>query len=154
MKLIKTIALMSCALCIPAAAHATSSFTQNDATQIASACIGSWNSQNCLQAVSQSNLALASEYGSALQQSGKETEAESIKQHCAASTAATQGEFPAYAFKSAFTECANTMSDVYDQTKLAPDSTRFQVLLGAIWCLDGDPQCANVENGLKPHTQQ
>jgi hypothetical protein len=146
--------ILACALILPQPAQAASSFTQNDATNLASNCLGNWNSQGCLQVVSQSNLAMASEYGSALEQSGKKAAAESIKQHCAASTAATQGEFPAYAFKSAFTECANTMSDVFDQTQMAPDSNRFQVLLGAIWCMDGAQQCVNVENGLKPFIKQ
>jgi hypothetical protein len=151
MKHIKNLILIALLLC--AGTAQASSFTRDNATQIANACIGNWASQTCLKAVSESNMVLASEYGSNLQQTGHPAEAESIKQHCAASTAATQGEYPAYAMKSAFTECANTIYDVTEATKTEADQSRYQVLVGATLCLDADPRCKAVEDGFKGFSQ-
>ena len=52
-------------------------------------CPGQWEAPACLKAVSQSNLTMVSNYGENLQQSRKAQAAEQLKEHCAASTAAT-----------------------------------------------------------------
>lgn len=149
MTLIKKSALVALLLCAPGIAQA-STFSRDSAAQIANACIGNWDSQDCLKVISESNMVLVSEYGSMLLKTNRATEAENLKQHCAASTAATQGTYPAYAMKSAFTECANTIYDVTTQTKTDADQNRYQVLVGATLCLDGDPRCSAVEEGFKP----
>lgn len=130
-------------------------FTPAELKTLSVACTGGkWAGQPCLNAVSASNMALASMYGAALQQANQNAQAENLKQHCAASTAATQGEYPADAMRSAFTECANSIVDISGATGLNPDPTRYQALIGAVWCLTGDAKCASVEQGLLPYTQQ
>lgn len=114
-------------------------------------CPGQWESASCLKAVSQSNLVMVSNYGGALQESGKAQAAEQIKQHCAASTAGTEGDYPAYAMKSAFIECANTISTVSEQTGMTPDLSHYQLLVGATMCLDKAAGCANIEQTLRQH---
>lgn len=128
-------------------------FTPGEVKSLASSCIGKWDSQPCMSAVSGSNYALASMYGAALQQGGRNTEAEAVKQHCAASTAAAQGEYPAVAVRSAFTECANAMSDITEATQIKPEPSRYQILVSAVLCMTGDPRCAGVETGLTPYAK-
>lgn len=114
-------------------------------------CPGQWESPSCLKAVSQSNMAMVSNYGGALQESGKQQAAEQIKQTCAASTAATEGNYPAYAMKSAFVECANSISTVAEQTKISPDLSQYQLLIGATMCLDKASGCQTIEQSLRQH---
>lgn len=114
-------------------------------------CPGQWESQTCLKAASQSSLTLAANYGGALQDKKLNAEAETIKQHCAAATAATQGEYPAYAMRSAFTECTGTISDVAEKTSVNPDVSHYQLLIATVMCLDKDAGCGEIEKTLKGH---
>jgi hypothetical protein len=147
-------ALLLCALsAAPAWAQSASvsSPIGQEASVVAKACLSNWQAPGCLKAVSGGALVLASNYGVALQQGGHAGEAEQVKQHCAASTAATQGNYPAYAMKSAFTECANTITDIAGKTGVQPDPAQFQLLVGPTLCLSGDPRCSAVETGLKAY---
>lgn len=116
---------------------------------VGAVCPGQWESQDCLKAVSESNMVLAANYMETLVNRNLKPESEKIKQHCAASTAATQGEYPAYAMKSAFTECANMISDVSDLTGVTPDVSHYQILVGSVLCMDKDQRCAVIEQGLR-----
>jgi hypothetical protein len=118
---------------------------------IANACPDQWESPACLSAVSTSNLALAANYGGALQEAKLDAAAEKIKQHCAASTAAREQEFPAYAMKSAFDECATTMLDVSDETGIPPDQSHYQLLWLAAVCLANKPECAPISEDIKKY---
>jgi len=123
--------------------------TTKNAKIVAQSCLGGdWEQQKCLKAVSQNNLVMASNYGSALQESGKANEAELIKQNCAASTAATRDEFSAYAMKSAYVECVNVIADVASATKMLPDQSQYQLLVAAIQCLNKTDACAHIEKAL------
>ncbi len=117
-------------------------------------CPNAWETDACLSAVSKSNLALASNYGAKLQENKQDAAAEDIKQHCAASTAASQGSYPAYAMKSAFIECANTMSDTAAKTKIDPDLSHYQLLIGATMCLNKDAGCDSITKTLQQHAAQ
>jgi hypothetical protein len=119
------------------------------ARRVAPACTGGkWETQPCLKAVSESNLAFASNYIKTLRQRGKGQGGEKIKEHCAASTAASQGESPAYAMRSAFVECANMVFDVSEQTGVLPDQSHYQLLVSAVQCLDKSQACKAIETGL------
>lgn len=118
------------------------------AKKIASICPGSWEQQNCLEAVSQSNLTLASNYAQTLDNAGKSGQLEPLKQLCAASTAATKGEYPAEAMNSAFTECANGIYEISQKSGVAPDQSNYQLLVAAILCLNKDPQCKMLERSM------
>lgn len=118
------------------------------AKKIASTCPGSWEQQSCLQAVSESNITLASNYAESLDNSGKSNQIEPLKQVCAASTAATKGEYPPAAMNSAFTECANGIYDISQKSGIAPDQSNYQLLVAAILCLNKDPQCELLERSM------
>ena len=118
------------------------------AKQIATICPGSWEQQNCLKAVSESNITLASNYAESLDNSGKSNQIEPLKQLCAASTAATKGEYPPAAMNSAFTECANGIYDISQKSGVAPDQSNYQLLVAAILCLNKDPQCELLERSM------
>jgi len=121
---------------------------------VSKACLNKqWETPACLSAVSNSNLALAATYGSDLQNKGFAAAAEQIKQHCAASTAAREQAYPAYAMKSAFTECANMIYDVSEQTKVTPDQAHYQLLVAPILCMSNDQRCLGVEQGLAPYAR-
>ncbi len=122
---------------------------KQEAAAIAGACLNNWEAPACLKNVSGAALVLAANYGTALQQGGHTGEAEDIKQHCAASTAATQGDYPANAMRSAFTECANAISDIAAKTGVNPDPSQYQLLIGPTLCLSGDQRCAAVTSGLQ-----
>ena len=120
------------------------------ARRVANTCSGNrWEEQACLKAVSENVYVMASNYGATLQQRGKKAASEKIKEHCAAATAATQGEYPAYAMRSAFVECANMISDMVDSTRMSPDLSQYQLLVGAVQCLDKSTACMAIESGLK-----
>lgn len=118
------------------------------AKKIASVCPKSWEKQNCLAAVSESNLTLAANYAQTLDNAGKSKHLEPLKQICAASTAATKGKYPAEALLSAFTECANGIYGIYQKSGVQPDQSNYQLLVGAILCLNKDPQCDLLEQSL------
>jgi hypothetical protein len=112
-------------------------------------CLGRWARQECLTSISQSTLVLAANYAGLLESHGLVDAVEEIKQHCAAATAGTKGEYPAYAMQSAFTECANMIFDISEQTQVKPDLSHYQILVGAILCLSKDRRCAGIEKQLK-----
>ena len=118
------------------------------AQKIASTCPGSWEQQTCLEAVSESNITLASNYAETLNNAGKSGQLEPLKQLCAASTAATEGEYPPAAMSSAFTECANGIYDISEQSGIKPDQSNYQLLIAAILCLNKDPQCGVLERSM------
>lgn len=120
---------------------------------VSKACIGNWESQPCLKAVSESALVFAANYGAKLKRRGKSKSMETLKQHCAAATAASQGEYPAYAMQSAYTECANIIYDISEETKVTPDQSHYQLLVAPVLCLSKARECKGIESGLKKYTR-
>ena len=119
------------------------------ARSAARACLnGRWEQQPCLKAISENTLVMAANYGAVLQGRGKNRESEILKENCAAATAATKGEYPAYAMRSAYVECANKIYDLTEMTKMSPDLSQYQLLVGAVQCLDKSTTCTGVESGL------
>ncbi|MGB0718977.1 MAG: hypothetical protein ACPGRX_00800 [Bdellovibrionales bacterium] len=115
----------------------------------AKSCVpGAWEGQPCLAAISQNTLVMAANYQEALQNAQKLSDSEAIKQHCAAATAAANGEYPAYAMRSAYVECANTVYDVTERSGVRPDLSQYQLLIGAVQCLDKSTACSAFETGL------
>ncbi|QQG36903.1 MAG: hypothetical protein HYS17_03785 [Micavibrio aeruginosavorus] len=117
--------------------------------EVAAACPGAWETPACLRVLSQSNYLMLANYGAALQQQKHEVAAEQLKQHCAASTAHREQAFPAYAMRSAFVECANTISDIVDTTGLMPNQDLYRLLLLPVYCLDGHITCPVIEKTLR-----
>lgn len=109
---------------------------------------GQWESQACIRALGESNLTLASQYAESLKKSGKAADADDIVQHCAASTASTKKQVPAYAMASAMTECANAMGDTANKTRIKPDLTHYQILIAGALCLSKHPKCPPLERGI------
>lgn len=132
----------------PVQAQTVSPDSMTHARNIANVCPNAWDSEACLKAVSESNLVMVSNYGAVLQEKKLEAQAETLKQHCAASTAAREQVYPAYAMKSAFTECANIISDLVDQTKIRPDVDHYQLLVVPVLCLSQDARCVPLEKAL------
>lgn len=118
------------------------------AKQIGQTCPQKWETQGCLAAVSSSNKTLAVNYMRALEAKGNKPAMEQVKQTCAAATAATEGEYPAYAMQSAFTECTNSLYDISQKTGVLPDQSHYQLLVGSVLCLSKAPQCAALETQM------
>lgn len=114
------------------------------AKSIARACLPDWAAQKCLSAVADSNVSLLSNYGADLQGRKMDADAETLKQHCAATTAANQQTIPAYAMRSALNECANTITDLSTRTGVLPDPSHFQLLIAPLLCLGDNPSCAQI----------
>lgn len=119
------------------------------ARDVATHCVGAWESQTCMTHVSDSVLYMAADYAARLQDQNKEVFIEDLKQHCAAATAATQQDVPAYAMQSALTTCANIITTLNEESGVSPNRDMFQLLVGAVLCLDKDERCAQIEQGLK-----
>lgn len=111
-------------------------------------CPKTWETQACLASMAESNRTLASLYAEDLDKSGHGQYLAEIKEHCAASTAASQIEVPAYAMKSAMTECSNTIYDLTEKTQIKPPMSHYQLLITTIYCLDKDPRCQPLEETL------
>jgi len=136
---------------ITSTAQAASEASVTYAKRVAPVCINTWETPACLTAMSESNLVMAANYGAALQERNQNAAAETLKQHCAASTAHREQAFPAYAMKSAFIECVNIISDLNDQTGVAPDVDHYQLIVLAALCLSKDPRCKPMERGLQQY---
>jgi len=130
--------------------QASSASTQH-AKIVSKACLGKWETQSCLKAVSDSALVMISNYAAKLKKNGKGSSLETLKEHCAASTAASNGEYPADAMVSAYVECANIISDINDATGLMPDQSHYQLLVGPVLCIRKDRRCAAIEEGLRKY---
>lgn len=127
-----------------------SSTATDFAARVAKACVGQkWEQQPCLKAVSENNIVMASNYMADLKEANKESHSEMVKEHCAASTAATKGEYPANAMRSAYVECVNFIVDTANATGMVPDQSQFQLLVGAVQCLDKTKACSSIEQALK-----
>ncbi|MBX2834417.1 MAG: hypothetical protein KTR28_05555 [Micavibrio sp.] len=111
-------------------------------------CIDRWEDAKCHAAIAESNKALAGNFAQELQDNGKSQSIELIKQNCAAATAPSEKEYPAYAVQSAFTECANIFFDIANETGIKPDPSHYQLLVGTVLCMSKDPRCSAVEAGL------
>lgn len=119
------------------------------AEKIANACLKNWSAPQCLSVVSESNRVLASNYMEVLDKAGKKPAVETIKNHCAASTASEKQTFPADAMKSAFVECANTINDVSTASGTVPDLSHYELLIAAILCMDGNDKCVPITATLE-----
>ena len=114
-------------------------------------CADHWERETCLKELSSLAMDMVSEYGALLEIEKKEAAKETLKQHCAASTAALKVSVPAYAMRSAITECANTISDIHGKTSVKPDLNLYQLFVGAALCLGDEPSCKEIEQTLKSH---
>lgn len=123
------------------------------AQSVARACVSDWAAQKCLSAVSDSSMVMLSNYGADLQNRKMNTAAETLKQHCAATTAASQQNVPPYAMRSALTECANTIADLAASTGIQPDPSHYQLLVAPLLCLGADPACAEITAQMKLYIQ-
>lgn len=108
-----------------------------------------WTTAGCLRTLSESSRVMVSNYMETLEREGQTSFVELVKNNCAASTAAEQGTYPAEAMKSAFIECANTISDVAENSRLVPDLAHYELLAGPILCMSNDRRCRHVEHRLK-----
>ncbi len=114
-------------------------------------CLQQWDQAKCLTNISQAALILAANYAGDLESKGMIGAVEQIKQNCSAATAGTKGNYPAYAMKSAFTECANIIADVAEQTNIKPDLSHYQLLINSIMCLNKDRSCPAIEQQLQAY---
>ena len=131
------------------AAPAVSTASLQAAKLIANACLPGWETQTCMKAISQSSYVMVSNYGGDLEGRNKKADAEILKQHCAATTAATQQDVPPYAMRSALTECAGVISDLAAKTGVNPDLSHFQLMVIPAMCLAQDPNCPALTAQLK-----
>lgn len=131
------------------AAPAISAASLQSAKLVANACLPGWETQTCIRAISQSSYVMVSNYGGTLEGQNKKADAETLKQHCAATTAATQQDVPPYAMRSALTECAGVISDLATKTGVSPDLSHFQLMVIPAMCLAKDPNCPAMTEQLK-----
>lgn len=123
----------------------------NFARDYAKNCLGEWSNAECLKTVSGSNIVLTGQYMDVLKEQGKTDKVAELRDGCAASTAAfNKSDIPAKAMRNAYVQCANTISDISEATTIKPDLSHYQLLLGAIMCLDGSDVCKKLEAQLSP----
>lgn len=115
---------------------------------VAAECPENWSSPVCLSVMSESNRVMVSNFMEELDRAGQAGAVESVKNSCAASTAAEKQIFPADAMKSAFIECANIISDTAATTRLAPDLAHYELLTAAVLCMSNDRRCVGITKKL------
>lgn len=146
--------LFALAFLLPQGAKAQQNVDRNvlrHAAGIANFCPGQWESDNCLKAVSLSNKDMAVMYAAKLDAAGKKDSVEAVKNACAAASVTeeeVEEEVPAYAFRSAYTECANGLYEISQATGIQPDPTHMQILISSVYCLNQAPQCAAIEKSM------
>jgi hypothetical protein len=131
-----------------------SASAQNKFYNYANICPKNWESQACLSTVSQIVYDMVTLYEKGLNNISRPNHIPALKEKCAAATAAANGEFPAYAMQSAYTECANNLYELSEQTSLKPQAESYQALIGAVLCLSKDPSCSGIESQLIRKRQQ
>jgi len=117
-------------------------------------CKGKWQTSGCIKTLSGVSFVMVSNYAHDLQTANRNNEVETLKQYCAASTAALQIKVQAPAMRSAMTECINKISDLNDQTGLRPDPNYAQMIVSSILCLDKSPMCFLIEQQLGALSRQ
>ncbi|PCI55884.1 MAG: hypothetical protein COB36_03545 [Alphaproteobacteria bacterium] len=121
---------------------------------VTSSCINKWEEQACMKALASLNVTLASTYAEALNNANKKSYMGGVKNHCAASTAALQVSVPAYAMRSAMTECINAMTTISQQTSVFPDPSLTQLAVSAVLCIGKNKSCGEIEHGLVAAAQR
>ncbi len=111
-------------------------------------CSHEWESQICMKTLSEASLIMTSNFADDLNKNGFEGHLEELKQHCAASAAATKVNVPASAQRSAIVECVNHIVDVSEKTGLKPDPNFYQLMVGSVLCFDKNAACILIEQGL------
>ena len=128
-----------------------SAAVQKHAGAVARQCLDQWQKQGCLNAVSESALVLATNYAQRLQKNGHRKAVSTIKNKCAAATAATRRDYKAETMRSAYAECANAILEVSNKTGLKRDQSHYQLLVGPVLCIKGNRRCAAIERGLRKY---
>ncbi len=111
-------------------------------------CSHEWSSQECMKTLSGASLVMVSNFAEDLHNKGHGGHLESLKQNCAASTAGTKVEVPAYAQRSAFVTCVNHIVTINEKTGVKPNADFYQLMVGAIMCFDKNQSCAVIERSL------
>lgn len=111
-------------------------------------CNRGWSSQECMKTLSEASLVMTSRYAEDLDSKGHGNYLEELKNHCAASTAATKVTVPASAQRSAIVECVNHIVDISDSTGINPDPNFYQLMVGSVFCFDKQATCAIIEQSL------
>lgn len=111
-------------------------------------CSHEWSSQECMKTLSGASLVMVSNFAEDLHEKGHAEHLESLKQNCAASTAGTKVEVPAYAQRSAFVTCINHIVTINEKTGVKPNADFYQLMVGAIMCFDKNQSCAVIERSL------
>ena len=118
------------------------------ATVVADACVMRWEDQACVRALSESSLVMVSDYGAVLKYQKMEDSAEILKQHCAATTAATKQEVPPYAMESAMKECLEYISMIVSKSGVRPDMSHYQLMTMSTLCLGKTRECPAIEQQM------
>lgn len=124
------------------------------AQAVAKTCPGAWDKPACLKVLGESNFDMTVDYAAKLEAAGKKDFLEPLKQSCAASTAAREQDVPAYAMTSASKECANSIYDITQKTKVSPDRNYYQLIVASTLCLEGAKECADLEKQMHAIAQQ
>ncbi len=111
-------------------------------------CSHEWTSQICMKTLSEASLVMTSHFAEDLNNNNFGDHLEDLKQHCAASTAATKVKVPPHAQRSAIVECVNHIVDVSEKTGVKPDPNFYQLMVGAVLCFDKNASCMFIEQGL------
>lgn len=111
-------------------------------------CLKQWEKQTCMKTLSSLNFTLVTSYAEALRGANKKASIGQLKNGCAASTAALKISVPAYAMRSAMTECVNLMADISDKTSIHPEPSLSQLAVSAILCIGKNKACPEIEKGL------
>lgn len=125
-----------------------SAVTANHMVNMAKYCVGNWENEACIKELSSLSMDTTTNYAEALDAGNKKSAMEDLKQNCAAATAALKISVPAYAMKSAITQCVNSIYDINNTTLIKPDLNLYQLLVGSVMCLGKDIACENIEASL------
>lgn len=102
-----------------------------------------WATNACLEAVTNSNADLVAIYSGQLTAAGRLGYAFQVLNDCAA--AADFEANKASILRNDFAVCANQMSDIFDATGITPIlPAQYDILVGAVQCMDDHPRCKAV----------
>lgn len=140
------------ALFVIAPASAQTDTARNYATQAAQACLTDWQSPACINTLSTSKLNMAETYSQTLERRGYTNAANLIFRHCHNGGVLDEPQpYPPYAMQSASTQCANAIAHVEGHTGIQPDMGQYQLMIGSVYCMEGDPRCQYVTDTLQTY---
>ncbi len=112
-------------------------------------CHERWEHKRCYKVLSELSATVKGKFSGTLNHAGVEEQyREPLNNGCADAISARQIEVTRETMHDAMSQCVYVISDINAKTTLKPDVNMYQLMVGSVFCLKGDPACKHIDNQL------